>query len=418
MLPRQDLGRSHQHALHSAPRDICGGQQRDDRLARPDVADDHPVHTHISLHIANDILDRRTLARRQFERQRMYQIVHSFKRQFAPTHAPCQLPFPTQPIGDQPRGQILERDPSHPILRRVERRRTMRLVVRPAERHQPFRLDERFDLLSRRALRRQLAHQALPDEPLGRIDGNDAFEPFAARTLKAGIDQFARALLDRQLAPQCEVLPFGDVVAQIGRIEPHRLDRAARSVDGRRKEIEPSGADELGQLANAPLDEQIFTLARGAQIALARHVPIFGRQKVEQVASVAYAERAQLVRGLLTDSFQFFELHIFSLPRGVAAAVLNNSSLFAAQNFSSCPAAHAYRMSSRRPNACVRLFEKAAPDRRGVHTSYRLTPPRSCRSSAADRRNNIRRRSRDTSLRSPRSCAPNPLLSRRRRNRG
>src|SRR5262249_30930330 len=70
MLLRKRLGRRHERAL---PAVLAGTQQRverDDGLARPDVALQRPLHRTRAREIAVDLADRLLLVRRERERQR------------------------------------------------------------------------------------------------------------------------------------------------------------------------------------------------------------------------------------------------------------------------------------------------------------------------------------------------------------
>ena len=69
MLLGQDLGRRHERDLVAVLHRHDGGQHRDDRLARADVALQQPLHRPAALHVGDDLRDRIALTGGQLERQ-------------------------------------------------------------------------------------------------------------------------------------------------------------------------------------------------------------------------------------------------------------------------------------------------------------------------------------------------------------
>ena len=69
MLLGQDLRRRHERDLQAVLHRHQRGNQRDDRLARADVALQQPVHRRAALHVVDDVLERVALTGGQLERQ-------------------------------------------------------------------------------------------------------------------------------------------------------------------------------------------------------------------------------------------------------------------------------------------------------------------------------------------------------------
>ena len=70
MLPRQNLGRRHHHALQAAFGGVDHGQQRHQRLARADIALHQPVHAVAGTQVGAHLVQRAPLRPGQRERQR------------------------------------------------------------------------------------------------------------------------------------------------------------------------------------------------------------------------------------------------------------------------------------------------------------------------------------------------------------
>ena len=87
VLLGQHLGRGHERALVAA---LHGGEQRgerDDRLARPDLALQQPVHRRRARHVVGDLRDGRCLVVGERERQRGVERGHERHRR-----ATCSIP--------------------------------------------------------------------------------------------------------------------------------------------------------------------------------------------------------------------------------------------------------------------------------------------------------------------------------------
>ena len=172
VLRREDLGRRHERHLQPVLHRDDRREQRDDRLARADVALQQPVHRLRPQHVVDDLLDRLPLPGRQLERQHLRADARMRSSTFGTNGFSSVLRrVPPPGVADLKEEELLEDQP--PLRRRPEGvqlldrrlvRRKVRLARAPARRGMSCSRARRSGGSDVGNLRRQLVER-LPHEP-------------------------------------------------------------------------------------------------------------------------------------------------------------------------------------------------------------------------------------------------------------
>ena len=259
MLLRQDLGRRHERHLQAVLHRDQRRQQRDDRLARADVALQQPVHRMRALQVLDDLLERLSLPRRELERQHaagrladaivdVDRMRFEFGRRASTSGQNAELKqerlFENQPPLRR-RVEAVDQIDRRPVRRKMRREqcRASRRQVEP----QPDGVRQRIGQLLRQPLER-VVHQLALD-----LRG-DAAGLLVDRYDPAGVHRLAIRVVEnlvlriRQLqtagtahlgeAEQDDLLPAREHVAQERLVEPRHANRAAGVGDQRLENLE------------------------------------------------------------------------------------------------------------------------------------------------------------------------------------
>ena len=274
VLLGENLGRRHEGHLQAVlHRDDCR-LQRDDRLSRPDIPLQQPIHRARLLHVGDDLRQRLFLGSGRLERQHALQRLAHFRI----GHHRERLAFPVgvapaQEQADLEQEELLENQAllrgSAERLQRVERR-AFRREMRVLERRAAPRQSE-----PRQQVRRQHIVE-IRRQPIERLPNQRAlkFRPDRADLLVHGHDptgvQAARFL---RLVVRAENLVVG--IAEFDAAAPVELQLAvqhdagaARQLVGEVHLVGPRGAQATGLVTNQRLEHLESLAPRPADLCL------------------------------------------------------------------------------------------------------------------------------------------------------
>ena len=299
VLLGERLRRRHQRALAAVLDRAQERVERDDRLARADVALQQALHRHRPREVGVHLADRLLLVGGQRERERGAVAVDQLARL---TEAGGQRPVALGGAAGDPDlkyEQLVEREPLAPALGLVEAGRPVDRGERVAFQRQLLALaqlgrervvdvaetgergvDDAADGLRRDLLR-------------GRVDGREVGGGVRlAEVVTADVETVAA-----ELPAQADPRAGPQLVGEPRLVEPGGGDGRAAVVDARGDTDPPPAQRPLGHVQHLACDDDLLALAEIGDPDLVGRGLVAARPVVEDVADAAQAERRELPRG-------------------------------------------------------------------------------------------------------------------------